>query len=582
MVATNTAHSSPYSVPVLIVGAGPVGLLEAYLLAKLGIQVRIIEREKAISPLSKATLLHARSLEVFQFTGVLDEFMKVGIPLEESKVFVDNKLKVTVPALSGADTHHSIGLALEQSITSEILIQKLVKLGVSVDFGWELLDTKVIEQEVGKEEPYVETIIRRVLSEDDGTGSDARDVLERVDLLEPKEGNEYEIETVRSQYLVASDGGRSTVRHKLNIGFPGRTLPQDNFIWDGTYECDIDLGGMTSVAGVDKMMNAFPLTSGDTRLFFMNLEPEDENKDFANVVKDLTAEKFQEMVSSTVAPARFKIKTTSWLTAYKVNERRAETFVHKNRIFLAGDAAHVHSPAGGLGLNTGVLDAHNLAWKLALVLNKVAPQSLLETYAERAPMGDLSIELSHKFLEWDGTIGVRQAFKRLYYTLAPYLLAFMKALKIQKPNTEIVESNQLGVRYEENALNKAHVTQPRPRSEHQVGTRARDGPLCTAGCTSGETKDVELRVHDLLLGVGRFHVLVFAADMLTASRKAYSKDIKGVKTTDAKKLAHNIDRFRTQWRSKWSYSSNLNDGHNDKDLFKIHIIADSFTPTIDD
>ncbi|KAG0205561.1 hypothetical protein BGX28_002813 [Mortierella sp. GBA30] len=576
MITANTTPSSVSSVPVLIVGAGPVGLFAAYLLTKLGIQVRVIDREKDVSPLSKATLMHARSLEVFQFTGIIDEFLKVGVVMDEINLFVDNKYKATVPLLGGGgDTQYSAGLVLEQSKTSEVMIQELIKLGVKVDFGWELVDTKVVEQSDkdgdGNQEPYVQTVIRKALSDKD---TDMREVLGRVDLLEQNKDREYEVETIRSQYMVASDGGRSTVRHKLDIGFPGRTLPKNNFMWDGTCECDMNLSSLSFVAGVDKMMVVFPLTNGDIRLIFLNVEPE-ENEDFAKALENLTVEKFEEMVTSIIAPSRFKIKTTSWLTGFKINERRAETFVHKNRIFLAGDAAHVHSPAGGQGLNTGLLDAHNLAWKLALVLNKVAPETLLDSYGERMAMADRSIELSQKMLKIDGTSGfVGQFIKRLSYTFAPYLLPIMKALKIQ-PDSAL---NQLGVRYEENALNRAHATQPHPRSEHQVGTRARDGPIRTVGVFSSDTKPTELRVHDLLFGIGRFHILVFASDMLTTSSQKTSVEIEGILTTDAKKLAYNVGRFKTQWRSKWSYGSNINDGHKDKDLLKIHIIANSFTP----
>ncbi|KAF9288385.1 hypothetical protein BGZ68_000346 [Mortierella alpina] len=571
MVAT-TSSSSVSSVPVLISGAGPVGLFEAYLLTHQGIQVRIIERERAICPLSKAMALHSRSLEILQFTGLCDEFMRRGFPMTDIKMLIGNQHMATIPTLAGADTHYGFALFLEQHRTSEILVEELGKLGVSVDYGWELMDTKVVESGEEGREPYVETIIRRALS-GDNTDADEKAFIGRVDQMKEQEGKAYETQTIRSQYLVAADGGRSTVRHKLNINFPGRLIPQKSFMWDGTFESDCDLSGISFISGANhKTMLVFPLTNGDVRVAIEGIDS-DENEDIATTLKDLTIEKFEQMASAAIAPSTFKIKTTSWLTCFKVNERRADNFTYKNRIFLVGDAAHVHSPAGGQGLNTGLHDAHNLAWKLALVLNKVAPESLLASYeGERQAMADRSIALSAKMLRTNRANGyVAQVVKRVFYTVVPYLIPVLKVLNIEP------EAAMLNVRYNENSINQRHTTQPTPRSEHQVGVRAKDGPLCTLGLDPSSKEPSQLRVHDLMLGISRFHILVFVSDMLKFTTNAGALS-QGMHTLSFKELAHNIDRFSSQWRRKWVYGSDLNDGYKDKDLFKVHIIAGSFVP----
>ncbi|KAF9288384.1 hypothetical protein BGZ68_000345 [Mortierella alpina] len=141
------------SVPVLISGAGPVGLFVAYLLTKQGIHVRITERERAISSRSKALALHSRTLEILQFAGLSDEFMRRGFPMTDFKMLIGNQHMTTIATLAGADTHYSFALFLEQHRTSEILVEQLNKLGVNVDFGWELVDTKVVEPEEGGQEP---------------------------------------------------------------------------------------------------------------------------------------------------------------------------------------------------------------------------------------------------------------------------------------------------------------------------------------------------------------------------------------------------------------------------------------------
>ncbi|KAF9288383.1 hypothetical protein BGZ68_000344 [Mortierella alpina] len=384
--------------------------------------------------------------------------------------------------------------------------------------------------------------------------------------MKEQEGKAYETQTVQSQYLIAADGGRSTVRHKLNINFPGRVVPEKSFMWDGTFESDCDLSGIWSQPQDDD------ITNGEVRVVIEGLYS-DENEDIATTLKDLTIEKIEQMACAAIASSTFKIKTTSWLTCYKVIERRADNFIYKNRIFLVGDAVHVHSPEGGQGLNTGLHDAHNLAWKLALVLNKVAPESLLASYeGERQAMADRSIALSAMMLRLIRANGyVAQALKRLHYTLAPYLTTAMKFLNIEP------EAAMLNVRYGENCINRRHATQPTPRSEHQVGVRAKDGPLCTIGLDSNSKEPSQLRLHDLMLGISRFHILVFVSDMLkcTTNAGALSQEMR---TVSFKELVHNIDRFLSQWRRRWAYGSKLNDGYKDKELFKVHIIAGSFVP----
>jgi 2-polyprenyl-6-methoxyphenol hydroxylase-like FAD-dependent oxidoreductase len=226
--------SPPHTIPVFISGAGPVGLYEALLLTQLGIPVRIIEREARISPDSRALGLHARTMEIFQFTGIVDPFQEQGKRISEVHYYSNARLVGAMPVIQAPEhSKYSSLLILEQAATSEIILKKLRALGVEVEYGWELLDTKVVEGGVEGEED-VETTIRRVLKGDNvirgGTGPN-----------EEQKGKENDVQVVRSKYLVACDGGRSTVRHKINIGFPGRTLSHKSLMWDGYCECDIPL-----------------------------------------------------------------------------------------------------------------------------------------------------------------------------------------------------------------------------------------------------------------------------------------------------------------------------------------------------
>ncbi|KAG0000512.1 hypothetical protein BGZ80_002703 [Entomortierella chlamydospora] len=520
------------SVPVLIAGAGPVGLFEAFSLAKLGIQ--------------------RFSLQLWYDLG--------------------------------------------QAKTSEILIEELEKVGVKVDYGWELLDTKVVEEYEedktsgsGKKtkKNYVKTKIRRALSSDN-TVQDEKKYLGGINLLEEQGDKEYEIQVVRSEYLVATDGGRSTVRHKLNIGFPGRT---SDFKTMGHMKATSSLltrvsRNLTDTDPINQCRNiygvnrkgvvAFPLPNGNYRIV-VEAGKLDPNEDLSKTMESLTVEKFEKLVSECIAPATFKVKTTSWLTIYKVNERRAEHFVYKSRIFLAGDSAHVHSPAGGQGLNTGLQDAHNLAWKLAFVMNGVAPESLLETYEEREDMADRAIALSSKLLYRDRTSGLFSHVMKLVTLKAFPLLLYLAKVFSSRPDV-----GMMNVRYHESVLNKRHETQPAPSPDYQVGIRARDGRLHhILPLNDLESQTTQIRLHELMKGIGRFHILVFTSDMLAQRENA--PEIDGVYTTRAKELDQNNDNYLTQWRSRWSYASDMQDGYqNDKDLFKVHVISGSVTFEGDD
>lgn len=149
------------------------------------------------------------------------------------------------------------------------------------------------------------------------------------------------------------------------------------------------------------------------------------DEDLDQINRDLTVADLERYTKACLHPeTKFKVVESHWLICYRINERRAENYIHKGRILLAGDAAHVHSPAGGQGMNTGLQDSHNMAWKLALVMNKLAPTSLLQTYHdERLPMADRAIALSSKLLDRARDQGpVIHYIKRFFLTVSPLLM----------------------------------------------------------------------------------------------------------------------------------------------------------------
>ncbi|KAF8929381.1 hypothetical protein BGZ47_001072 [Haplosporangium gracile] len=563
--ASSSSPNSPTPanmLPVLIVGGGPVGLFEALLLTKLGISVRIIEREHSISPFSKALGLQARSMEIFRLAGVIDPFLEKGSPISNLNFYSAGKHFATMPIVgTPEDTEYCYGLFLEQEVTSEILRDELVKLGVEVNYGWELMDTKVIDNG-SHEKTYVETTIRRALSGDNMVPGENLEI-GIVDERTEQKDKEYETEVVRSKYMVACDGGRSTVRHKLNIGFPGRTLTSKTFMWDGIADTDILVDGVTVISNPNKRaMHLFPLSHGTIRVQIEAGVIED-GEDFTETIKNLTIDQFEAIARDCVYPAKFNIKETIWLTGFRVNERRAEQFVYKNHVFLAGDAAHIHSPAGGQGMNTGLQDAHNLAWKIAFALQGlIDPELILPTYAEREPMADRAIEVSSAILRRNQTVGYGSHYMKLaFFSVTPFVLNALRKFNVTP------DVSMLKLRYAENHINRSYTSKTQPKDEHQVGVRAQCGTIRVIDSTTlSNTSTIDkvtkpFRLHELLVGLGRFHILVFASTTLNSP-------------AEAKQLTAHLKHHQSIWRGRWTYSADLNDGRKDKhDLFRIHILA---------
>ncbi|KAK3814335.1 MAG: FAD binding domain-containing protein [Benniella sp.] len=610
MVSTTTTSSAQPSkpiqtdVPVLIVGAGPTGLFAALLLAKMGIPCRLIERQHGVSTLSKALVLHARTLEIFQMVGsdmatthqgdpakrenpLLEKFLASGARKSEFYMYFGHTLSTKVPTLKNKESHFNFGLFLEQSKTVAILTEELEKLGMQIDRGWELMDTKVVKDEkTGKQ--YVETTIRRAKVGTNIRSTESK-ILGAVELEAEQEGKEYELEVVKSEYLIAADGGKSVVRHKLNIPFQGRTRENQLVLFDGHIKCDIPLDQFVVIHGdVGRPLVSIPLGDGRVRVMINNGTKTAEEHARCKS-EDLTLEKFQEMVDKTAYPVKMELLDCDWLTYYRVNERLAERYTHEGRIFLSGDAAHVHSPAGGQGLNMGLQDAFNLTWKMALVLKGSAPSSILDTYeVERPKVAADIIQLSSNIF---GN-GISDSF--IHRMLRRVVLHALTYILPRIPHGPPM--CMLRIRYHENAINKVHPTQPLPPDEFKVGARARDGFLSVIGNDGYEVavpgtavelsdhedkEDPTLRLHHLLVGPGVFHIIVFTSDMLHPKNIRSGTTIKGVLAQD---IGKEVEDHLVTWQARYTPSSlsvsvdnnnthiNVKANHQGK-MFMVHVIS---------
>ncbi|GJJ76942.1 phenol 2-monooxygenase (NADPH) [Entomortierella parvispora] len=583
-----TGHSTPRTTetPVLISGAGPTGLYAAALLAKMNIPCRIIERDFEISPLSKALAIHARSQEILAMTSpeLIKRFEEQGSLQGSFRIYYDGKLSSDIEPILSKESIFSRMLLLPQSKTVKILTDTLEEYGVTVQRGWELVDTKVV---FDHEDSWVETKIRRAIAGSNKRAGESQQVLGTLEMAPEEEDKQYEYEVVKSRYLIAADGGRSAVRHKINMPFPGRTRDFNLILFDGLMDSDVvSTDHLNLINGKNNRTVAmFPLGEPKrVRIMFDNGTLTPEGFDIQKE-KPLTTEHFQKLLDDTISPLKLTITKVNWLTYYRVNERRAEEYSYKGRIFLAGDAAHVHSPAGGQGMNTGLQDAYNLAWKIAMVVNGTAPPSLLNSYNEERPLiGDEIIKLSAKTLE--DTLGqdfMHRILKRAAIALAPVLMPIMA--------NRLPTISMLGLRYHANSLNKNHKSQAVHVGPGEVGCRAGDNALvafvsrpsdttsesgssdsdhedslATAVAAAGLAGEETIRLHQLMAHPGVFQILVFTGNQWKAMHQPAT----------AVALNASIETHLSKWRANWP-SNRENKASVQRPQFMVHTLT-TLTP----
>ncbi|MDI3408860.1 FAD-dependent oxidoreductase [Streptomyces cavernicola] len=457
-----STHANPHTDPgteasVLVVGAGPTGLLLAGDLAAAGIPVTVLEkRPAAISNLTRAFGVHARTLEQLDARGLADELVAQGQRIETIRLFGDLTLDV-----SALRSRFPFLLSTPQYEVEKLLRRRATEHGVTFRHGTEV--TGLRQDATG-----VEVEVRH---EDGITAS------------------------LRAAYLVGADGVRSTVREAIGQSFPGRPVISSIVLAD--VELPEDPERTVAVSGSkDAFAFVIPFGDGYWRVGGWNRERAD--------IPDSAPTSLDELkdIARRAFGSDLGMHDARWISRFHSDERQVRSY-RTGRVFLAGDAAHTHSPAGGQGMNTGLQDAANLSWKLAAILRGRAPEALLDTYqSERHPVGRTVLRSS------GAIVRLAMAHNRPQYALRSLLTAVLKHVR---PAREKALGQITGIGY-------AYAA---PRGTHPlVGHRAPD--LALAESPAGT------RLHEALRA-GEF-VLVTPADVQIEAKDGKGHELRATLT----------------------------------------------------
>jgi 2-polyprenyl-6-methoxyphenol hydroxylase-like FAD-dependent oxidoreductase len=399
---------------VLIIGAGPTGLVLALWLTRLGVRVRIVDKTAEPGTTSRALAVQARTLEFYSQIGLADTVVANGRKMSAINMWVaGRKAAHAVFADMGMGlSPYPYPLIYPQDEHERLLIDRLAEAGVHVERQTELLS---FEEDAGN---VLATLLRP-----DGTR-----------------------ETCKAAYIAGCDGARSTVRQVLEIGFPGGDYSHLFYVADVQASGVVMNGDLHAAFDKDDFLVVFPLKDdGRARLIGTVRDDAEQQR------KDLSWDDVSKRVIEWI---RIDVERVNWFSTYRVHHRVAGHF-RQGRAFLLGDAAHIHSPVGGQGMNTGIGDAVNLAWKLAAVLHGRADASLLDTYEpERIAFARRLVATTDQAFTGVTSSSATARLFRLH--LVPLFLPLLFAFKATR-RIMFRTVSQIGVNYRGSSLSEGRV-----------------------------------------------------------------------------------------------------------------------------
>lgn len=417
---------SPVMSPVMVVGAGPTGLAAALDLARCGVPCRIIDKLPEPQTHSRAIAIQPRTLELFEQRGIAEPILELGHKAHYAN-FYHGKRRFLRLGFDRLASRYNFITFLDQTKTERVMTEKLAEFGVAVERGVELVD-------------FLDT------------GDD-------VELsLRHRDGRE---EHASTPYLLGCDGAHSLVRQHLDMDFEGKTFPGSFLLADLHIDWNMpDEDDFYVFASDEGLVPIFNLGGGVSRLVADIPEgqiPEGQHGGAPSL------EQCQAIVDRRLAQ-RIRLSDLRWSSYFHINSRRVAR-LSSGRVFLAGDASHIHSPAAGQGMNTGIQEAINLAWKVALVVRGEAGERLLDTYdEERRPIEKAIITRTDTLFGMVGAQGGIRAFLRDW--IVPL---FGDAAAVQRFITDFV--SELAIDYRSSSLSLPDKLD----GGAQAGDRAADG-----------------------------------------------------------------------------------------------------------
>jgi 2-polyprenyl-6-methoxyphenol hydroxylase-like FAD-dependent oxidoreductase len=425
-------------VDVLIIGGGPTGAMLALELAMQKVSFRIIDKEAVRSDKSRALVVHPRTLELLNRHGIAHELLELGRVAMGMHLYVNKKFaaEVDFQDLGFEDTAFPSTLFISQADTERFLDKALQRHGHAVERP---ITAEKLEQEATSATAW----------------------------LRAADGSE---EQVRCKYIVGCDGAHSVVRHAANLNFEGAAYPQDFILADVHLEWDHPSDHLTMFMGQGVLLG-FPLNEGLFRL--IGISPGSLTTNAEPTLTD-----FQEILAQ-MAPGHAELFDPVWISRFHLHHRGANHY-RAGRLFVAGDAAHIHSPAGGQGMNTGMQDAVNLGWKLARVVRGETDDSLLDSYdVERHRVGENLLRGTDRAFQFGASRN--PVFLFLRNMLVPWLLPWV--IKDRGRRARLFRfMSQLGIRYRNSPI---VGSPPNYHGSVRGGDRAPDAKLqCDEGATT--------------------------------------------------------------------------------------------------
>lgn len=439
--------------PVLIVGAGPTGMTAAMELSRFGVPVRLVDKLLTPSTTSRALAVQARTLELFEQRGLIQEMLQIGNPGRAATIYGNGKTLGKVD-LGEIKSRYNYILLISQGETERILRKQLDRQGVAIERGTEMINFSQLESS----QPGLNDGVKAVLRDREGA-----------------------LEELEAAYLISAEGAHSTVRHALNLQFQGKSHQQSYALADLYLDGDLPDDELSIFTAAHGFLGVFPM--GNRHFRFIATDPEQHEK----TDDDPTLAELQTLYDAdSHIPVR--LRDLTWSSRFRINSRMLHT-LREDRIFFGGDAAHVHSPAGGQGMNTGIQDMIDLSWKLAMVWQGKATPELLNTYEEeRLPI--IRSIVSKTEAATDALNSDSPIVYQLITHIAPVLL---NTQFVQQLSTGLI--SEVAAHYRASSLSQTHQA----RGSLRAGDRLPDmDVLVWNSDSSGDAKPRAARLYEIL------------------------------------------------------------------------------------